>query len=515
VRKMMAQRAQTVAAVCRLHEWPTNMPTLQPLPLRHCSRNHRRRAPFPSLPAAHPTPVQPPTKQTGKVAAERRSQPQGSPSNRATAARIPLRAPIVKRFTPPLPESPKPDAGATAPVLSPLRPATIPGSCDACRPLHAACVALDARCGALEAQMAEMRAILAEMQKQQPATGIVAQSPSSAIPSKPPESAPVAATASPPPASSLVLAPLPPPSHVPSEEEKQKREIRYDVFLSHMRVDTADFARVLKTELTDNHGMKCFLDQDANFALTDLMGHVRASSTLVFILSPGILDSQWCKLELREALLWCVQVVLLTMQGSVWMVDGRPCAFPPTRIIEQELRPAFAVKAVEYHRSFHKSSMSQLLHRLGGLPCQSAVGRVACFACANRRHLRRGAGDARMYGYMERKSYPQHFYYKHHEGEKARRAATARATVSMYAHALQLPVSSERHLKLLFGLNEFACSWPKRIDQPLRVVVSALCEDPRRGPLILETAAKDLDDVDLFGVEYLAIDADVQLGRWQ
>jgi hypothetical protein len=100
----------------------------------------------------------------------------------------------------------------------------------------------------------------------------------------PPVSSPVAPAASS--ASGdhpLPTSTLPPPARIATPEEKKTRHIEFDVFLSHKRTDCADFARTLQTELTDNFHLKCFLDQDADFELGDLMAKVRASSNLYII----------------------------------------------------------------------------------------------------------------------------------------------------------------------------------------------------------------------------------------
>ena len=203
------------------------------------------------------------------------------------------------------------------------------------------------------------------------------------------------------------LRPFPPPTRIPTIDDRQSRRIEFDVFLSHKRTDTADFARTLKTELTDLHGMSCFLDQDADFELGDLMAKVRASSTLIFILSEHIFESEWCQLELREALLWGCNIILLTSHGARWVVDGQSHDFPPQRLIRDEIKEAFENKgknwrtrwlvqsfgirfdygsddsftifssAIEYNRNFHKSSIDQLLHRMYGRPVHAAWGEWA------------------------------------------------------------------------------------------------------------------------------------------
>jgi len=142
----------------------------------------------------------------------------------------------------------------------------------------------------------------------------------------------------------------------------------FDVFLSHKRLDTADFARTLQTELAQVGGLKCFLDQDADFELGDLMAKVRASRCFVFILSEHILESEWCLLELREALAWRCSVVLLTAHGARWLVNGHIHDFPPLAIIPPAVHVAFANKAIEYNRNFHRASVDQLYVRIFGRP---------------------------------------------------------------------------------------------------------------------------------------------------
>lgn len=84
-----------------------------------------------------------------------------------------------------------------------------------------------------------------------------------------------------------------PPAVAPSASARQGRQIEFDVFLSHKRTDAQDLARTLKSELTAGHGMRVFLDQDADFQLGDLMSRVRQSAAMVFILSSHIFESEW------------------------------------------------------------------------------------------------------------------------------------------------------------------------------------------------------------------------------
>jgi hypothetical protein len=169
--------------------------------------------------------------------------------------------------------------------------------------------------------------------------------------------------------------PFPQPTKIPTQQEKLERRIEFDVFLSHKRTDCADFARTLKTELTDIGGLTCFLDQDADFELGDLMSKVRGSATLIFILSDHIFESEWCLLELREALLWGCNVILLTAHGAKWIVDGHTHDFPPAKLIRPEIAPAFANKAIEYNRNFHKASIEQLMQRMYGRPVQAGLAK--------------------------------------------------------------------------------------------------------------------------------------------
>lgn len=72
----------------------------------------------------------------------------------------------------------------------------------------------------------------------------------------------------------------------------------YDYFLSHKRFDTQDYCRALRESLRQL-GHSVFLDAEEDGNLSGLLDNVKSSRVLVYVLSIGILDSDWCFKDLK------------------------------------------------------------------------------------------------------------------------------------------------------------------------------------------------------------------------
>lgn len=97
----------------------------------------------------------------------------------------------------------------------------------------------------------------------------------------------------------------------------------------------------------------------------DLLCEVRNSASFVLILSQDLFASWWCALELREAVMWHVPIILVRYAGSRW----QGAEFPPATVLDQwppELRGALeATKALQHSDAHYESFIAQLQHKLG------------------------------------------------------------------------------------------------------------------------------------------------------
>lgn len=119
---------------------------------------------------------------------------------------------------------------------------------------------------------------------------------------------------------------------------------KYDIFLSHKRSDTQDFARIMKSELEKYHYI-CFLDQDDDGDIHDLLNIVKQCRTFIFILSSNIFNSEWCMKELQQAVIYQLNILLITYPGSRW--NGHE--FPTDDIIPIQVKDAFKVKGIDIY----------------------------------------------------------------------------------------------------------------------------------------------------------------------
>ena len=90
--------------------------------------------------------------------------------------------------------------------------------------------------------------------------------------------------------------------------------LRYGVFLSHKQSEAKDFARALYT-LFESRDVRCFLDMEFRDDLNDLEELVAASSTLLFVLTDHVLESEWCLKELAAAVKNNVKIVMVVKEA--------------------------------------------------------------------------------------------------------------------------------------------------------------------------------------------------------
>ncbi len=87
-----------------------------------------------------------------------------------------------------------------------------------------------------------------------------------------------------------------------------------DVFLSHARDDGAAHAKILKDHLVAN-GVSAFLDVDDLYDLRDVQRHIAQSKLFVVVLSPLYLTRAWCLVELYNAFLCDMHIVIVDVRG--------------------------------------------------------------------------------------------------------------------------------------------------------------------------------------------------------
>jgi hypothetical protein len=144
----------------------------------------------------------------------------------------------------------------------------------------------------------------------------------------------------------------------------------FNVFLSHRRADSKDFARALFNLLTQR-GYTTYLDFEYLKELKDLREAVSRCQNFIFILSDHIFDSFWCKEELMTAVRSGCNIILVVKEGSKWVnTDGQDVyEFPPPNLIgalPEEAQRVFsnnvAIKhSDEYYQSFVEKVMGRLV----------------------------------------------------------------------------------------------------------------------------------------------------------
>lgn len=139
----------------------------------------------------------------------------------------------------------------------------------------------------------------------------------------------------------------------PGAAPSQPQQPSFDVFLSHKRTDSKDFARALYNLLV-LRGISCFLDFEYREELSDLESIVASCANLVFILTDNIFESQWCMKELVAAAKNNVNIILVVKEGSRWKDKhgNRTHDFPPYWLLDSlqppEVRSVFSRKSIAH-----------------------------------------------------------------------------------------------------------------------------------------------------------------------
>jgi hypothetical protein len=115
--------------------------------------------------------------------------------------------------------------------------------------------------------------------------------------------------------------------------KESKKPKLFDVFLSHKQSEAQDRAKLYKCELS-HQGLKAFYDrdelEDKDWTPQKVIELVARSSSLVFFMTPTILNASWCLWELYIAMIAKIPVVFLMVDP--WPNKAIPFSsfpFPP------------------------------------------------------------------------------------------------------------------------------------------------------------------------------------------
>ncbi|KAG2449069.1 hypothetical protein HYH02_005818 [Chlamydomonas schloesseri] len=152
---------------------------------------------------------------------------------------------------------------------------------------------------------------------------------------------------------------------------------KYDVFLSHKRTDSKDFARALYNLLVVR-SFKTFLDYEYREELSDLGQIVANSANLIFIMTDNIFDSPWCIRELEAAVEAKTNIILLVKEGSRWKNEEglKICEFPGGNILSKlsdDMRKVFTRKALYHSDEYYQTFVEMLVKKIVRWPSEPAA----------------------------------------------------------------------------------------------------------------------------------------------
>ncbi|KAG2433716.1 hypothetical protein HXX76_008083 [Chlamydomonas incerta] len=152
---------------------------------------------------------------------------------------------------------------------------------------------------------------------------------------------------------------------------------KYDVFLSHKRTDSKDFARALYNLLVVR-SFKTFLDYEYREELSDLGQIVANSANLIFIMTDNIFDSPWCIRELEAAVASKTNIILLVKEGSRWKNEEglKICEFPGGHILgklSDDTRKVFTRKALYHSDEYYQTFVDMLVKKIVRWPSEAAA----------------------------------------------------------------------------------------------------------------------------------------------
>lgn len=258
----------------------------------------------------------------------------------------------------------------------------------------------------LRAELTAVRRQLAECQEQirqlkQAAQGSKPPLPAyPLLPSVPRASATVSSPVAPSLARQASLAMVQPtnlPDDARSEQELQQvaalmnKQAEYDVYLaSHPReCSGCTVVEHVEASLKEN-GLSVKLshleNEASNTVSAPSLSHtsrysaLAASANFVFLLTPNCFaeSNLPALLDFREAIRLHIPVILITVEGSRWLVGGHAHDFPPYEVIPPELRVALDNKAIDHSSEYYIEFIDRVVERIKRnrtLKCES--GKVA------------------------------------------------------------------------------------------------------------------------------------------
>ena len=163
---------------------------------------------------------------------------------------------------------------------------------------------------------------------------------------------------------------------VPDAQMASAPDTRYAAFISHRQRDAKDFARQLYN-LLQSHGLNSFLDKASLENVSDLPALVSNSDNFIFVLSDGVLESQWCLEELKAAVAADCNIVLVVKDGSRWKDHSGnfTATFPGPNVIEalpKSVRSVFEKLAVPHSDDYYDAFVEKLLSSMK-LPATAEV----------------------------------------------------------------------------------------------------------------------------------------------
>ena len=98
---------------------------------------------------------------------------------------------------------------------------------------------------------------------------------------------------------------------------------KFVTFLSHYKTEAGAAARLMKGRLRVELGREeIFLDSDDLQHLSHLLDQVRASDTVVVLLTKNVLSRPWCLLEIYTAIQAHIPIITVQVRGQVdWNAD--------------------------------------------------------------------------------------------------------------------------------------------------------------------------------------------------
>jgi len=134
---------------------------------------------------------------------------------------------------------------------------------------------------------------------------------------------------------------------------------KYDAFLSHRQANGGDLAEALKLQLeAKDPSLRIFLDVDDLENVHSLDDKVKGSRNFILIITEGALERPFIQLEIRAAIKYKSNVILVH--------DEKSCPFPNGQGLPEDVRSILAYKAIPYFRekAFREVSVQSIFNKM-------------------------------------------------------------------------------------------------------------------------------------------------------